>query len=271
MIVVRNVLFICLGLYVLICLVLYFTQRSLIYIQDTVRYERLEGAQSVSVRTADGLDILGWYFPPVDETKYVLVHFHGNGPQGAVRVPKLQAYLDNGYGLLLAEYRGYGGNPGSLSEGGLYEDGRAYLRWLNDYARIPLDRVVLYGESLGSGPAVQMATEFDARALVLEAPFSSMLDMARFRYPFIPVRWMLKDKYLNLAKIRDIDMNLLVLHGVKDSVIPYSQAEALSVWALEPKEFVSFPEAGHNNLYEYGAARHVLGFMDALALDALSE
>lgn len=251
-------------LYIAVAVFLYFTQRSQIYFPDKSRPVLPNGADVVEVTTSDGVELEGWYFAPSDMDKPILLYFHGNGGHYGGRLPKVQDYIDAGYGVLLAEYRGYGGNEGSPSEVGFYEDGHAYIRWLEIAAGYPISDIILYGESIGSGTATEMATKYDVKALILEAPFSSLLEMVQRHVLFMPFFWLLKDRYLNIDKIDRINAPLLVMHGRKDSVIPYKFAEKLYAKAKEPKKFVDFPDANHNNLYEYGASQDVLEFLENL-------
>jgi hypothetical protein len=182
---------------------------------------------------------------------------------------KLQHYRDAGYGLLLAEYRGYGGNPGLPTEEGLYNDARAFLQWLRMEKGVEPSDTVLYGESLGTGVAVQMAAEAGAkevpyRALILEAPFSAAVDLARETYPFLPVNLLMRDQFKSREKIGNIHTPLLILHGNKDEVVPLQSGQALFEAAHNPKTFIVIDGGTHHNLYSHGAASSVLEFLGGL-------
>lgn len=250
--------------YILFVVVLYVGQRGIIYFPDKTRPAAPQGVQVVSVSPEIGLDIQGWYIPPSSVDKGIILFFHGNAGHYGHRIHKAVHYIRAGYGVLLAGYRGYGGNGGNPSEHGFYSDGRAYMAWLNDIA--PERDVIIYGESIGSGTATQMATEFDVSALILETPFSSLVDLASLRYFFVPVRYLLHDRYDNISKIRAIGVPLLVLHGEADSVIPISSAKDLYYAALEPKDFVNFPQGNHNDLYLFDAPEHILNFLSGIGL-----
>ncbi len=192
----------------------------------------------VTWKTSDGLELVGWYRPPPSPESPVLAYFHGNAGNIADRAFKLRPYLDAGYGVLIAGYRGYGGNPGSPSEQGLYADGRAALAFLDRQA-VPADRLVLYGESLGTGVAVRLAAE-RARdrpvgAVVLEAPYTSIAAVAQRHYFYMPAYWLLKDRFDAEAWIGRIEAPLFVLHGERDSVIPVRFGRALYAAAVEPR------------------------------------
>jgi pimeloyl-ACP methyl ester carboxylesterase len=201
------------------------------------------GYSPIELRTADGLALTSGYRPARAGLPTVLF-FHGNGmvwPDGRY-VTELLAR--RGYGLLLAEYRGYNGNPGRASEQGLYHDSRAALGFLEANGVASGD-VVVMGLSVGSGPAVQLAIENEVRALILISPVSSLPATARAAYPWLPVGPLLRDRYDNLAKLRDVDAPILILHGDADRLIPHAHAEQLA--ASNPAaEFVLLPGRGHN-------------------------
>ena len=213
------------------------------------------------MNTADGQKIESWYIKPSKKGMPVIVLFHGNAGNFSHRIHKAVHFIRQGYGVLLAEYRGYGGNDGQPSEAGFYQDGRAQIEWLLNEKKFSANDLVLYGESIGSATAVEMATQYSVKALILETPFSSLYSVASKRYYFIPVKWLLKDRFMNSEKIHKVKMPLLILHGHRDLVIPFEEAKSLFSLANEPKEFIDFPEGNHNDLYLYGAAQQVLDFM----------
>lgn len=258
----------CLITYAVIVLALYIVQRSLIYFPDNnlppPSFFGLPDMEVMDVTTSDGLTLKGWYREPVERGKPVILMFHGNASHIGIRNFKARPFLDSGYGFLLAEYRAYGGNPGRTSEQGFYRDARAYMEWLKTQGVMPED-IVLYGESLGTGIAVQMATEYpDIKALVLETPFTDFVDLGKRLYFFLPVNLMMRDRYDNLSKIAGLKMPLLVLHGTADMVVPYRYGKALFDAAPEPKQMETFPGGGHNDLYGYNADGRILTFLESL-------
>lgn len=214
----------------------------------------------VPVRTADGCTITGWYGAPRIRDRATVVIFHGNAGTIAGRAFKARLFLDAGYGVFLAEYRGYGGNPGQPSEAGLYADGRAVLHWLISRG-VPASRLVLYGESLGSGVATQLAGEVGPQAVVLECPFTALADLAP---PYIPpglARMLMLDHFDNLAKIGGLAGPLLVVHGERDEVVPVAMARALLQAAREGAEGVFLPQGRHSDLWDHGAGPRILDFL----------
>ncbi len=253
------------GAYVLALGLLFVFQRQLLY-YPSAESPSLESAglagqmRSLPLNTADGLDIVAWYAAAA-EGRPTVVYFHGNAGHIGYRADKVRPYLAAGLGVLLLEYRGYGGNPGRPSEAGLYADARAALDFL-DGAGVAAGRRVLYGESLGSAVAVQMAAERAVGAIVLEAPFTSVPDIGWSKFPIFPVRWLARDRLDSLAKIGAIAAPVLLLHGEQDQVVPIRFGRALFAAARDPKEMRIFPAAGHEDLDAHGVAEAVLDFLE---------
>ena len=254
--------------YVLITAAMFLFQRQLMYYPDSSlpspEASGLVGVEVVTSTTEDGLDLGAWYRPARGAAPTV-AYFHGNAGHIGHRAGKARPLLEAGLGILLVEYRGYGGNPGSPDERGLLADGRAALAFLADRGVGP-ERIVLYGESLGSGVAVALAAEMAARSapaagLVLEAPFTSIADVAQIHYPFLPARWLVRDRFDSAARIGAVRAPVLVLLAEDDRVVPARLGRRLFEAAREPKVLRVFPGAGHEDLFEAGAARAVLDFL----------
>lgn len=255
------------ALYLLVAIGLYLGQRRVLYLPDNNTPEParagVQEMERVSLATEDGLSLTAWWRPPATPDRPTLIHFHGNGGHIGHRGLKMRPYLDAGFGLLMVEYRGYGGNPGRPTEQGLYRDGRAAVAFAED-AGIPRHHLVLYGESLGSGIAVQLASEGRTAAVILESPYTSMAAAAAHHYPWLPARTLIHDRYDSLSKIARIHAPLLILHGERDRVVPVGMAHELMDAAAEPKEAAYFPEAGHEDVYRHGGAEAVLAFLGRL-------
>ncbi len=257
-------------IYLGVMVFLFIIQRSLMYFPEQTRPDRnLFNAQDmeiISVRTEDGLDLEGWYKAPADPEKPVIVMFHGNAIHIGARAYKARLYMNEGYGFLLAGYRGYGGNPGKPFEKGFYKDARAYLSWVTETQGFQQEDIILYGESLGTGIVIEMASgEFrDVRGLILESPYTSFLDLARRIYFYLPVRLLLRDRFDNLSKISDVKAPLVFLHGQRDMVVPYEQGRALYDAANQPKTFITINAAGHNDLYNSGRISEVLKALEKI-------
>lgn len=247
---------------------MYTQQRQLLYFPDQARpaIERagIDRMTAVETTTVDGLRLLAWY-RPAPEGAPTLLYFHGNGGHIGYRADRAQALAARGYGLLLAEYRGYGGNPGSPSEDGFHEDARAALAFLRQEGVAPR-QIVLYGESLGTAVAVRLAAELAAagtpvRAVILESPFTSIADVAQHHYPFVPARLLVKDKFDAASRIGAVAAPVLVLHGEADRVVPVSFGRALYEAAKEPKRAWFSPRADHATIFDSEALNVIVGFL----------
>jgi len=216
--------------------------------------------RELRVRTEDGLELLAWFAPPKHNGGKTIIFYHGNTGDIGSRVEKIRHFLDAGYGVYLCEYRGFAGNPGRISEDGFYQDARAALNWLAKHGYAP-STWVIYGESIGSGPAVQMAMEYKAKYLILDGGFSNAYDVAEGKYFWLPVSYLLKDKYDNISKIKNVHASLLMLHGDHDQVVPYPLGKKLFDAAHEPKKFVTVKGGHHSDLYDFGVARTILAWL----------
>jgi len=236
-------------------LALVFTfQKSLTYFPDRTHYTPREAGipemEELKLLTSDGQTIIAWYRPPQESSKPTIVYFHGNAGNIFNRGFIARSFLRKGYGMLLLTYRGYSGNPGKPSEEGLYQDGRAALRFIQNEGVSP-GCVVLYGTSVGSAVAVQMATEFEIAAIILQSPFTSLQDVANFHYPFfLPFSGLVSDKFDSLSKAHEISLPILIVHGKSDRIIPPELSRRLLEKFPGPKEAEYIPKRDHNNLFE---------------------
>ncbi len=214
----------------------------------------------MTLTTEDGETIVGWY-KPAAPGRATLLYFHGNGGSLLNRRDRAKLLTEGGRGLLIVSYRGYSGSTGTPSEAGLRIDARTAYAWLA--ARAPAERLVLYGESLGSGVAVRLATEKAVAGLILDAPFTSAADVAGHHYWYLPV-WLLRDQYRSIDRIHELKVPLLVIHGDRDGVIPIALGERLFAAAPEPKRFVTLPGVDHVSVLEAGGLGPVRAFLDAV-------
>jgi fermentation-respiration switch protein FrsA (DUF1100 family) len=243
--------------------VLYFSQRAMMYRppDTTARSPASAGfpeASTVRIKTADGEQLVAWFAPPRDG-KPIVLFFHGNAEVLAWRTERFKELTNDGIGLLAVSFRGYAGSTGSPSEAGLIADGEAAYTFAA--ARYPASRIVLWGYSLGSGVAVRLAAKHPVAKVVLEAPYTSTVDIAAALFPFMPVRWLMLDQFRSIDYIKDVHAPLLVLHGARDRVVPIVFGERLFAAANEPKRFVRFPEGSHINLDQFGATGIVRQFV----------
>lgn len=242
-------------------IVAYYSQRHFIYFpaSETPNPKDFgaEDMQVIQLPSAKGVTLTSWY-KPTENKKPTILYMHGNAGHIGYRMYLARQFLSEGYGVLLLEYRGYGGNPGKPTEAGLYQDARAAVHFLKEQG-VPEDHIVFYGESLGTGVATKMATEFSACALVLQSPFTSFTDLARFHYPWIILPVI--DKYDSLSRIQQIHVPVLMLHGHLDRIVPYDQGLDLFNQANQPKQWVELKYKGHLDLWNPEFAQKVMDFI----------
>jgi fermentation-respiration switch protein FrsA (DUF1100 family) len=244
---------------------MYVTQRSLMYFPETRRTPPAEAgfreAQEVVLDTSDGEKVIAWHLPPRGDRPVVL-YFHGNGGSLRYRVERFRAITGDGTGLVALSYRGYGGSTGSPTEPGLIADATAVYDFA--IARYPAERIVLWGESLGSGVAIALAAERKVARIVLEAPFTSAADVGARAYPFLPVRLLMKDQFRSDERIAKVTVPVLFLHGAFDRVVPLALGERLYALANEPKRLVRFARGDHNDLDGHGAQAAAREFLSEM-------
>jgi len=248
--------------YVAVLVLLYVVQRALMYFPDSARTSPaaagLLAAEEILLDTADGEKLVAWHVPPRGDRPVVL-YLHGNGGALTHRAGRFRALTADGTGLVAIDYRGYGGSTGRPTETGLLIDAATAHGFAA--ARYPAARIAVWGESLGTGVAVGLAAERPIGRLVLEAPFTSAVDVAARRYPFVAVRWLMKDQFRSDLRIASIMVPLLVLHGARDTAVPIEYGERLFGLAREPKRFVRFPDGEHEGLDQLGALVAVKTFL----------
>jgi fermentation-respiration switch protein FrsA (DUF1100 family) len=242
---------------------LYVAQRALMYFPETLRTAppaaAFPAAEEIVLDTADGERIIVWHLAPRGDGNVVL-YFHGNGGALRYRAERFRALTGDGTGLVALSYRGYGGSTGSPTEAGLINDAAAAYAFTA--ARYPPARIVVWGESLGSGVAVALAAEHPVGRIVLEAPYTSAVDIAAATYPFAPVRLLMKDQFRSDLRIGNVAAPVLILHGERDNIIPIRFGERLYALIKSPKRFVRFRNGSHEDLAVHGgieAAKTFLG------------
>jgi fermentation-respiration switch protein FrsA (DUF1100 family) len=217
-------------------------------------------AEEHVLTTADGEKVIVWHVP-ARPGRPVVLYFHGNGDFLAGFFARFRDLIADGTGVVALSYRGYAGSSGQPSEQGLLQDAAAAYAFTS--ARYSADRIVLWGFSLGCGVAVALAAEHPVGKVILEAPYTSMADVAASAIPFAPVRRLMRDPFRSDVRIARITAPLLFMHGARDPIISISFGERLFALARAPKQFVRFPEAGHNDLDNFGAIETARRFIDA--------
>jgi len=247
--------------YLGIAALMYFAQRSLMYFPERVRTAPAAAGfpqgQEVTLDTADGERVLAWHVPPRGD-KPVVLYFHGNGGSLRLRADRFTRLTADGTGLLALSYRGYGGSTGKPTEAGLIEDARAAYAYAAE--RYP-GRIVAWGESLGSGVAIALAAEQPVSRLILDAPFTSAVDVAAAAYFLLPVRLLMKDQFRSDERIKQVKAPVLILHGEADTIIPIRYGERLLAMIPGKKQLVRFPGGEHVDLDRHGAMDVALKFL----------
>ena len=227
-------------------------QRQLVYLPDHAPLPPaatvLPGASDVVLQTEDGLHLGAWYLPaPTAEAPAVLVA-SGNGGSRQSRAPLARGLAAQGLSVLLFDYRGYGGNPGSPNEQGLARDVRAARRFLLDVAGVPNDRLLYFGESLGAAVVTELATEHPPAGLVLRSPFKDLASVGTVHYPLLPVRALLRDTYPVAQHIAEVAAPTTVIYGTADSIVPPKQSQAVADAAATLHQLIPIRGADHNDL-----------------------
>jgi uncharacterized protein len=257
----------CLGIgaiYVLAAAFMYVSQRNYQYFPGhqglTASAAGLSGVEDLKLTGADGVMLQAWY-SPARPGKATILFLHGNGGEIADRGERFAAYQAQGFGVFFLSYRGYGASSGSPSEGGLVSDALAAYDWLVARGIRP-DQIMLVGESLGGGVAVQLAAQKPVAALALEATFASAANVAASVYWWLPVRLLMKDKFDSFASIGKIHVPLLVTHGDADGVIPLSEGKKLFALANEPRQMVVVPGGTHGSIFSGETWTREMRFFD---------
>jgi len=238
-------------LYFLILIFLFFYQRNLMYHPSENNYSNDQltvQIEKVKVDTQDGIQLLGWYHKKDIDRYKTILFFHGNAGSLENRIHKLNHFKEMDVNFLIIAWRGFSGNKGKPSEKGLYEDGRSAINWLLKKG-VNEENIIIYGESLGTGVATHLSQNRKFAGIVLETPFTSMVDAAKKFYPYIPVSLLLKDKFNNKDKIKNVIAPVLIMHGESDQIIPFFMGKKIYEVANEPK--YSYFTKHDNHMMEY--------------------
>ena len=253
--------------YLTVALAMLFGQRKLVYVPDQsgrVDPEALglAGVSELTIDSGDGARAIAWYAKAAPGQP-TLLYFHGNAGSLSSRSERIHKYKDKGRGILMMSYRGYSGGMGSPSEAANISDAKRAYNLLVAGGVRPED-IIIYGESLGSGVAVQVAAEKRAAGLILDAPYTSLVDVAAGHYPWLPVRPMLFDRYESARHIKSVHVPLLIVHGERDTTIPAAMGKALHEAANAPKELHIISGAGHADHHMFGSYDVINAWIDKL-------
>jgi len=241
--------------YILLVIIVFFFQRNLLYHPSVDNYLKDNSVtepseiEKVKITTEDKIDLIGWFYNKDIEKFKTIVFLHGNAGSLENRTYKLNHFKDLNVNFLIIAWRGFSGNRGKPNEMGLYEDARSAVRWINTKG-IQDKNIILYGESLGTAIAVEVAQNKKYAGLILESPFTSMINMGKKYYPFFPVSFLLKDKFESYKKINKISVPVLIIHGKVDKIVPYEMGKKMYELANQPKFFYSQDYGDHMVEYD---------------------
>jgi len=254
------------GIFALFVVVGRLLHRYFIYIPDRARVAPkdagLPEVEEVVFKASDGTKLIAWYLP-AERGKPTLLYFTGNSGNVAKRAGKIKSIGADGYGVFMLNYRRYGGSEGRPTERRVTADAVSAYDYLRGLGVAPAD-IVAYGESLGTAVASRLALQRHVEGLVLEAPFTSIVDVGRLLWPLFPLNLIMTDQYRTIDRIGQVTAPLFIIHGARDAIIPLDQARHVFHAAAEPKNFALVPQAGHNDLFERGAWDKVRGFLESL-------
>ena len=210
-------------------------------------------AEDVWCKTADGIKLHGWYFDAKKEGGLNLLFFHGNAGNISIRLSQAKEWTERGISVLLLDYRGFGKSEGAIKHGDdLIKDAQAALEWLKKNKRVDISQMILFGESIGAVPAIELASRYKFKAIIIEAPFTSIKELAKKHYGMAP-DFMLKDFLMdNESKIGKLQTPVFILHGTEDEVVPFEMGTRLFEKAPEPKQFLAITGAHHNDITMVG-------------------
>ena len=237
--------------YFSILIFLFLFQRNLLYHPTENNYDQdnlTVPIEKIKIKTKDNIELLAWLHKK-DFKKYKTILFlHGNAGSLENRIHKINNFKNMDINFLIISWRGFSGNSGSPTEDGLYQDARSAVKWLKNKGLDEKD-IIIYGESLGTGVSVEIAQYNNFAGVILESPFTSMIDAAKDKYPIFPIKLLLKDRYENNKKIKNLISPILIMHGEKDKIVPFWMGKKLYDNAKEPKYF--FNSKYDNHMMEF--------------------
>jgi alpha-beta hydrolase superfamily lysophospholipase len=223
--------------YLIITFVLYFLQRNLLYhpVENNYQGDKLTvEIKKVKIITEDNLELLAWYHKKDINNYKTILYLHGNAGALENRIHKINHFNDMNLNFLLLAWRGFSGNKGKPTEQGLYKDARSAIKWLKEKGILE-ENIIIYGESLGTGVATEIAQNKNFAGVILESPFTSMVTAGKSKYPIFPIKLLLKDKYESDKKIKNIKSPILIMHGEVDKIVPFWMGKKMFELANEPK------------------------------------
>tara|TARA_Y100000590_G_scaffold339988_1_gene387667 strand:- start:13 stop:828 length:816 start_codon:yes stop_codon:yes gene_type:complete len=256
--------------YALLVIIVFFFQRSLLYhpsinnyLKDNQNNNEPTEIEKVKIITKDKITLNGWFYFNTDSDSKTILLLHGNAGSLENRTYKLNHFKNLNLNFLIIAWRGFSGSKGKPNEKGLYEDAKSAINWLKERG-VKEKNIILYGESLGTGVAVEVAQNKNYGGIILESPFTSMVNMGKKYYPFFPVKFLLKDKFESDKKINKINIPILIIHGKVDKIVPYKMGQKMYELANEPKYFYSQEYGDHMVEYDKKLLLALKRFVESL-------
>ena len=244
----------------------YIFQRNLLYHPTENNYsgdQILVDIEKVTIKTRDNINLLSWYHKKDLANYRTILFLHGNAGSLENRIHKINHFKDINVNFLIIAWRGFSGNRGKPTEKGLYEDARSAVRWLKSQG-VEENNIIIYGESLGTGVATEIAQNKNFAGIILESPFTSMIDAGKDKYPYLPVSLLLKDKYESNKKIKNIKSPILIMHGKVDNIVPFSMGEKMYKLANDPKYYYFSEYDDHMMEYNENLLKALKNFINSL-------
>ena len=250
--------------YIAVIIFIYFYQRNLLYhpLENNYQNDKIQfNYDEIFINVDEKIQLKSWIIKKDFKKFKTLVIFHGNAGHLSNRIYKLNELYKLDINILLISWRGFSGNKGSPTENNLYKDAKAAIKWLNEEG-VSNNQIILYGESLGSGVAVEVGKENNFNSIILESPFTSIENSAKIYYPYLPVRLILKDRYDSISKIKMINIPILIMHGEKDDVVPFSMGKELFEKANSPKQSYFTPDDDHMMEFNSSLLKNIKDFIE---------
>ena len=252
--------------YFLILFSTYIFQRNLLYHPTENNYSGDQisvDVEKIKIRTQDNIELVSWYHKKNLNNYKTILFLHGNAGSLENRIHKINHFKDMNVNFLIIAWRGFSGNEGKPTEKGLYEDARSAVRWLKSNG-VKENNIIIYGESLGTGVATEIAQNKNFAGVILESPFTSMIDAGKDKYPYLPVRLLLKDKYESDKKIKNVKSPVLVMHGKVDNIVPFHMGKKMYELANEPKYYYFSEYDDHMMEYNEKLLKALQDFISSL-------
>jgi len=250
--------------YIVLIIFIYFYQRNLLYHPSENNYQNDKiqfNYDEIFIKVNDEIQLKSWIIKKDFKKLKTLVIFHGNAGHLSNRIYKLNELYKLDINILLISWRGFSDNKGSPTEKNLYQDAETSIQWLNEQG-VNNNQIILYGESLGSGVAVEIGKENNFNSIILESPFTSIENSAKIYYPYLPVKLLLKDRYDSINKIKMINTPILIMHGKKDDVVPFSMGKELFEKANSPKHSYFTPDDDHMMEFNSSLLQKIKNFIE---------